>query len=99
MDLSGMKMRTEEAAAPGDVASGITRARLSRGELLLIAAFWGFMAVLTAANRLLDPRRPPGIQPSFPSAPVALAFAEALVWALATPFIFVLSHRFARERS
>ncbi|HEX6746420.1 MAG TPA: histidine kinase [Longimicrobium sp.] len=75
-------------------------ARLTRGEVLAIFAFWLFMAVLTAANRLLDPRRPPGIQPTFPSAPVALAFAESLVWAVVTCAIFLLSRRFftARER-
>ncbi|HEX8904406.1 MAG TPA: histidine kinase, partial [Longimicrobiaceae bacterium] len=77
------------------------RARLTRGEVLAIFAFWLFMAVLTAANRLLDPRRPPpGLQPVSPSAPVALAFAESLVWAVVTVLIFSLSRRFlaARER-
>src|SRR6185369_2837575 len=75
-------------------------ARLTRGEVLAIFAFWLFMAVLTAANRLLDPRRPPGIQPTSPSVPVALAFAESLVWALVTCVIFLLSRRLfaARER-
>jgi two-component system LytT family sensor kinase len=90
-------MEQQSMAGPAAAAAGANpeRASLSRGELLMVAAFWGFMAVLTAANRLLDPHRPPGIQPSFPSAPVALAFAESLVWALATPFVFMLSHRFA----
>jgi signal transduction histidine kinase len=68
-------------------------ARITRGEVLAIFAFWIFMAVLTAANRLLDPRRPPGIQPTFPSAPVALAFAESLVWAVVTVVIFFLGRR------
>jgi signal transduction histidine kinase len=72
--------------------------RLTRGEVLAIFAFWMFMAVLTAANRLLDPRHPQGIQPTFPSAPVALAFAESLVWALVTILIFVLGRRFVASR-
>ena len=85
------------SAAPEPSSS---EARLTRGEVLAIFAFWAFMAVLTAANRLLDPRRPPGIQPTFPSAPVALAFAESLVWAVVTVLIFLLIQRFlaARER-
>jgi len=74
------------------------RRRLTRGELLGIFAFWIFMAVLTAANRLLDPRRPPGIQPTFSSAPVALAFAESLVWALVTAFVFILGDRLVAGR-
>ncbi|HVG44672.1 MAG TPA: histidine kinase, partial [Longimicrobium sp.] len=72
-----------------------TAVRLSRGELLAILAFWLFMAVLTAANRLLDPRRPPGLQPVSASVPVALALAEALVWAAVTPFVFWLARRVA----
>jgi two-component system LytT family sensor kinase len=73
-----------------------TAGRLTRGELLAILGFWLFMAVLTAANRLLDPRRPPGLQPVPASVPVALALAEALVWAAVTPFVFWLSRRASR---
>jgi len=69
--------------------------RLSRGELLAILGFWLFMAGLTAANRLLDPRRPPGLQPVSASVPVTLAVAESLVWAAVTPFVFWLSRRAA----
>ena len=68
--------------------------RITRGELGAIVAFWTFMAVLTAANRLLDPRRPPGIQPTFPSAPVALAFVESAVWAAVTVLIFFAIRRY-----
>ena len=70
-----------------------TATRLTRGELLAILGFWLFMAVLTAANRLLDPRRPPGLQPVSASVPITLALAEALVWAAVTPFVFWLSRR------
>jgi signal transduction histidine kinase len=72
-----------------------TAARLSRGELAAIVGFWLFMAVLTAANRLLDPRRPPGLQPVSATVPITLALAEALVWAAVTPFVFWLSRRVA----
>jgi two-component sensor histidine kinase len=71
---------------------------LRRVELLLIFAFWTFMAVLTAANGLLDPRGR-GLQPLIPSAPVALAFAESYLWALLTPLIFWLGSRLNVERS
>ncbi|MFL5381075.1 MAG: sensor histidine kinase [Longimicrobiaceae bacterium] len=69
--------------------------RLTRGELLAILGFWLFMAALTAANRLLDPRRPPGLQPVSASAPIALALVEALVWAAVTPLVFLLVRRVA----
>jgi signal transduction histidine kinase len=69
--------------------------KLTRGELAGILAFWLFMAVLTAANRLLDPRRPPGLQPVSASAPIALALVEALVWAAVTPLVFLLVRRAA----
>ncbi|HKP75697.1 MAG TPA: histidine kinase, partial [Longimicrobiaceae bacterium] len=67
--------------------------KLTRGELGAILAFWLFMAILTAANRLLDPRRPPGLQPVSASAPIALALVEALVWAAVTPLVFLLVRR------
>jgi len=66
--------------------------RLSRRELVLIAAFWTFMAVLTFANRLLDPRQL-GFQVTNASAPLAQAFVSAYMWALLTPLVFWLSAR------
>ncbi|HSU14404.1 sensor histidine kinase [Longimicrobium sp.] len=95
-----MATNPTSASHAGTAAAPEPHTRLTRGEVLAIFAFWIFMAVLTAANRLLDPRRPPGIQPTFPSAPVALAFAESLVWAVVTVVIFLLGRRFfsARER-
>jgi two-component system LytT family sensor kinase len=87
-------MATNPTTSARDAAHEPATARITRGEVLAIFAFWIFMAVLTAANRLLDPRRPPGIQPTFPSAPVALAFAESLVWAVVTVVIFYLGRRF-----
>ena len=46
--------------------------RLSRRELVFIVAFWTFMAALTFANRLLDPRQL-GFQLTSQSVPLALA--------------------------
>ncbi len=83
--------RTTPAPAPGDAPE--ETARLGRGELLAIALFWLFMAMLTAANRLLEPRRP-GLQPGLPTVPIALALTESLLWALVTPLIFGMSRRF-----
>ena len=72
--------------------------RLSRRELILIVAFWTFMAALTFANRLLDPRQL-GFQVTNSSAPIALAFISAYLWALLTPIVFWLSARFLADRS
>jgi two-component system, LytTR family, sensor kinase len=88
-------VEANQVAGGGDAGD---RLRLGRAELLLIFAFWTFMAVLTAANALLDPRGR-GLQPNVASAPVALAFIEAYLWALATPFIFRLTSRYTLERS
>jgi signal transduction histidine kinase len=69
---------------------------LRRSELLLIVAFWTFLAVLSAANGILDPR---GRGPLVSSAPVAIAFIASYLWAALTPFIFWLSGRFGIDRS
>jgi two-component system LytT family sensor kinase len=66
--------------------------RLSRRELVLIVAFWTFMAALTSANRLLDPRQL-GFQLTNSSAPIVLAFISSYLWALLTPLVFWLSAR------
>jgi hypothetical protein len=70
--------------------------RLSRRELVLIVAFWTFMAALTFANRLLDPRQL-GFQVTNASAPLAQAFFSAYLWALLTPLVFWLSARFLAD--
>src|SRR3954469_22121175 len=79
----------------GAMAENRASRRLTRGEWAAIVGFWLFMAVLTAANRLLDPRRPPGLQPVSASVPIALALVEALVWAAVTPCVFWLVRRVA----
>ena len=67
--------------------------RLSRRELVLILAFWTFIAALTFANRLLDPRQL-GFLFTNASAPLALAVTSSYLWALLTPLVFWLSARF-----
>jgi two-component system, LytTR family, sensor kinase len=74
------------------------QSRVSGNELLLIFAFWTFIATLSAANRLLDPRGF-GFRLASPAAPVALEYIEAWVWAAVTPLVFWLSSRYAIERS
>ena len=69
---------------------------LRRRELLLIVAFWTFMAVLLAANRLFDPRGG-RIQGTLELLPVT--FAESYLWALLTPAIFWLGSRFSLDRA
>ncbi|HKW09140.1 MAG TPA: histidine kinase, partial [Gemmatimonadaceae bacterium] len=82
------------AGGGGDLSS--TPFRLSRRELVFIFAFWTFMAALTFANRLLDPRQL-GFQLTNASAPIALAFISSYLWALLTPLVFWLSARFLAD--
>ena len=65
---------------------------LSTREIVLIFAFWTFLATLSAANRLLDPRGF-GFRMSSPAGPIALAYIESWIWAAFTPFILWLSSR------
>lgn len=74
------------------------RVPLRRNELLLILAFWTFIAILTAVNGMLDPRGR-GLQPVLPASPLALAFIETFLWAAITPFVFWLVSRYGVERS
>ncbi|HKG95473.1 MAG TPA: histidine kinase [Gemmatimonadaceae bacterium] len=82
-------------------ASGATAAvspesfPLQRREIVLIVAFWTFMGVLLAANRLFDPRGG-RIQGTIELLPVT--FAESYLWALLTPPIFWLGSRFSLDR-
>jgi two-component system LytT family sensor kinase len=63
---------------------------LSTREIVLIFAFWTFLATLSAVNRLLDPRGF-GFRMSSPAGPIALAYIESWIWAAFTPFILWLS--------
>lgn len=71
---------------------------LRRSELLVVFAFWTFLALLSAANAVLDPRAR-GLESALSSGPVALAFAESYLWAALTPVIFWLGGRFSVERT
>jgi two-component system LytT family sensor kinase len=89
-------MMSEHATeASGTAAGGETTPhpfRLSRRELVLVVAFWTFMAALSVGNRFLDPRQL-GFQFTNPSAPIVLALVSSYLWALLTPFVFWLSAR------
>jgi signal transduction histidine kinase len=64
---------------------------LRRGELVAIVLFWLFLALLTAASRVLDPRGPE-LQPSWVDALVRLSFIEYGIWAvLSIPIIWFSS--------
>ena len=94
------RFRTGEWSTAGDgerAPASSAPLTLTRGELLLIFAFWTFMAVLTAANGLMDPRARM-MEPVVVAAPVALAFIVSYSWALLTPGIFVLVDRALIER-
>ena len=73
-------------------------APMSRAELLGVFAFWTMLAVLTAANRLVDTREP-ALSIVSRSVPVALAFQQMYTWALLTPFVFWLAGRFSIDKS
>ncbi|MEO7512935.1 MAG: histidine kinase [Gemmatimonadaceae bacterium] len=99
-DLNGANEngRTPATFTTDRVMNGSERTPLSRSELLLILAFWTFMATLSAANGLLDPRDRI-FQPVNASSPVMLAFIESYLWAMLTPGIFLLAERFGLQRS
>lgn len=70
---------------------------LRRAELLLIVGFWTFLALLTAANAVLDPRgRDP--QPRVAWGAVGFAFLQYYLWAALTPALFWLASRYSLER-
>jgi signal transduction histidine kinase len=71
---------------------------LSGRELLGIFAFWTFMALLAAANEVVDPRAADAAGWSGFGKPVLLEFFEAYLWAALTPVIFWLSGRLSFER-
>src|SRR5205085_5821252 len=97
MQVTVSAMRKLETSTKAGVADLSTPPfRLSRRELVLIVAFWTFMAALTFANRLLDPRQL-GFQLTNSSAPIVLAFVTSYFWALLTPLVFWLSARFLAD--
>jgi two-component system LytT family sensor kinase len=71
--------------------------RMSSRELLLIFAFWTFIATLSSVNRLVDPRGF-GFQISSPAGPIALEYIESWTWAAVTPLLFALTGLFPIQR-
>jgi signal transduction histidine kinase len=71
---------------------------MSRAALLGVFAFWTMLAVLTAANRLVD-QREQVLTVVSRTVPVALAFQQMYTWALLTPFVFWLAGRFSIDKS
>src|ERR1043165_9668511 len=71
--------------------------KLSARELVLIFAFWTFLAVLSSVNRLLDPRGF-GFRMMPSTGPIALALIGTWIWAALTPLIFRLTSRIKLSR-
>jgi two-component system, LytTR family, sensor kinase len=69
------------------------RGGVSRREVALIFAFWTFLAALSIANRVLDPRGP--MQHAAVTPPILLILFESYLWAALTPLVFGLAARFA----
>jgi two-component system, LytTR family, sensor kinase len=71
-----------------------SESRIEQRELLLIFAFWTFIALLSSVNRVLDPR---GfgfrVRAVSPAPVVLLEFIDAWTWALVTPLVFWLTTR------
>src|SRR5690348_10670682 len=77
------------------VASEVEHVPLGARELLLILAFWTVFALLTTANRMVDPRT--GVV-TYTAPVIELAFFESYLWALLTPPLFLLASRSSTER-
>ncbi|MEA2488708.1 MAG: two-component system, LytTR family, sensor kinase [Acidobacteriota bacterium] len=73
------------------------RPALGTRGVLVVFAFWTFLALLSAASRLLDPRGF-GFRGMSPAGPILLAFVESWLWAALTPAIFWLGGRVGLER-
>src|SRR3954452_21014257 len=78
--------------------------RLTRGEIIAILAFWAFLAVLTAAGLLIDPRvaavaaMRAALRPELTSGIDRIALVEYGLWAMLTLPIFWMTRRFGGDR-
>src|SRR5256885_16098569 len=77
--------------------------RLARGEIIAILAFWSFLAVLTVAGLLVDPRVAAvaamrALRPEFTSGIDTIALVEYGLWALLTLPIFWMTRRYGGDR-
>ncbi len=97
MDCTGERLNLATGRAMNE-SPAAGESQISAKELLLIFAFWTFIATLSSVNRLLDPRGF-GFRLGSPTAPVAMEYIESWLWASLTPLVFWLSYRFAAERS
>jgi len=93
---------TDSQHQAGNASASITR--LTRGEILAIVAFWAFLAVLTAAGLLVDPRiaavaaMRAALRPDFRAGIDTIALVEYGLWALLTLPIFWMARRFGGDR-
>jgi two-component system LytT family sensor kinase len=83
-------------------SAGASITRLTPGEIFAIIAFWAFLAVLTAAGRLVDPRVAAvaamrAMRPD-PSGGNTLALVEYALWAVLTLPIFWMTRRYGGDR-
>jgi len=78
--------------------------RLSAGEIVAIIAFWAFLAVLTAAGLLVDPRiaavaaMRAALRPEIRSGIDQIALVEYGLWAVLTLPIFWMTRRYGGDR-
>lgn len=70
-----------------------SRVPLRAGELAAIMGFWAFLAALSVAGRLINPRGPE-LSPEVASGLLTMSFVEYSIWAVLTVPIFMLAHRF-----
>jgi signal transduction histidine kinase len=86
----------------GGAGESITR--LMPGEIVAIIAFWAFLAVLTAAGWLVDPRAAAvaamraARRPELTSGFATIALVEYTLWAVLTLPIFWMTRRFGGDR-
>jgi two-component system LytT family sensor kinase len=94
---------TDRQHEAGGAGASITR--LTPGEIFAIIAFWAFLAALTAAGLLVDPRvaavaaMRAALRPELaPGGFATLTLVEYAVWAVLTLPIFWMTRRFGGDR-
>jgi len=84
--------------------TGGAMTRLTPGEIFAILAFWAFLAVLTAAGRLVDPRvaavaaARAVLRPEVTPGVATVTLVEYALWAVLTLPIFWMTRRFGGDR-